>query len=91
MFRFIIRIILFLFGLAVATITVATIIDKATVQSKIKAECSDAFKALIKEKKKNAIKVGIFDSDDRVLKDMEITSSKGVDESLYVGQVIYCR
>ena len=49
----------------------------------------DAFKLLIKEKKKNAVNVGIFDEDNEHLDDMEITSSKGVSKSLHKGQTIY--
>ena len=49
----------------------------------------DAFKLLIKEKKKNAVNVGIFDEDNEHLDDVEITSTKGVSKSLRKGQVIY--
>lgn len=77
-------------GAALVTIAVSSIINKNVVQTKIKEECANAFKALIREKKKNAIKVGIFDSSDTEIKDMEITSKQGVSNDLYVGQVIYC-
>ena len=84
------QVLLALGGAAVITIVVASIINKDVIQTKIKEECSDAFKALIKEKKKDAIKVGIYDSTDNELKDMEISSTEGVSDDLYVGQVIYC-
>lgn len=54
----------------------------------VKGKQSDAFKILIKEKKKTAINVGIFDMQDKHLGDMEITSNKGVSRSLYEGQTI---
>ena len=36
------------------------IIDAGFLKRRIKEECPDSFKILIKEKKKNAVKVGIF-------------------------------
>lgn len=48
----------------------------------------DAFKAIINDKTTRKVKVGIFDSSEKI-GDMEIESSKGVSDSLYVGQVIY--
>ena len=47
------------------------------------------YQTWVKEKKKNAVKVGIFDEDDEHIDDIEITSSKGVSKSLHKGQTIY--
>ena len=64
-------------------------ISEETLVEKVEEEYPDAFKLLIKEKKKNAVNVGIFDEDNEHLDDMEITSSKGVSKSLHKGQTIY--
>ena len=48
----------------------------------------EAFKAKIKEKKANAVKVGIFDVNEKETGEMEIKSDEGVDSSLRVGQLI---
>ena len=61
--------------------------DKLVVE--VEEQYPDAFKLLIKEKKKNAVNVGIFDEDNEHLDDVEITSTKGVSKSLRKGQVIY--
>ena len=57
----------------------------------VEEQYPDAFKLLIKEKKKNAVNVGIFDEDNEHLDDVEITSTKGVSKSLRKGQIILCK
>lgn len=74
-------------GVSVLVSTVAISID--SLKNDVKDKYSDAFKMLIKEKKKNAVRVGIFDNTNRHLDDMEITSSKGVSNNLKQGQTIY--
>ena len=78
-------------GLLGATIFMAVdyFISEETLVENVEEEYPDAFKLRIKEKKKNAVNVGIFDEDNEHLDDMEITSSKGVSKSLRKGQVIY--
>lgn len=78
-------------GLLGATIFMAVdyFISEETLVENVEEEYPDAFKLLIKEKKKNAVNVGIFDEDNEHLDDMEITSSKGVSKSLHKGQTIY--
>lgn len=78
-------------GLLGATIFMAVdyFISEETLVENVEKEYPDAFKLLIKEKKKNAVNVGIFDEDNEHLDDMEITSSKGVSKSLHKGQTIY--
>ena len=78
-------------GLLGATIFMAVdyFISEETLVENVEEEYPDAFKLLIKEKKKNAVNVGIFDEDNEHLDDVEITSSKGVSKSLRKGQVIY--
>lgn len=78
-------------GLLGATIFLAVdfFLSEDKLVEKVEEEYPDAFKLLIKEKKKNAVNVGIFDEDDEHLDDVEITSSKGVSKSLHKGQTIY--
>ena len=78
-------------GLLGATIFMAVdyFISEETLVENVEKEYPDAFKLRIKEKKKNAVNVGIFDEDNEHLDDMEITSSKGVSKSLHKGQTIY--
>lgn len=78
-------------GLLGATIFLAVdfFLSEDKLVEKVEEEYPDAFKLLIKEKKKNAVNVGIFDDDNEHLDDVEITSSKGVSKSLHKGQTIY--
>lgn len=50
----------------------------------------DAIKAIVNDKSVRKVKVGIFDSSEQI-GEMEIESSKGVANSVYVGQVIDLR
>lgn len=59
------------------------------VKQAVKEKCPEAFSAIIKEKKQNAVKVGIFDSDNKEKGEMTVASPEGVDSSLREGQVIY--
>lgn len=76
-------------GAALLSKAVDFFLDKDTLKETVQEECPDAFKMLIKEKKKKAVNVGIFDEDDEHLDDMEITTSKGVSRKLSKGQTIY--
>ncbi len=70
-------------------LTIDYFLSPETLGEAVKKEEPDAFKVLIKEKKKNAVNVGIFDEDNEYINDMEITSSKGVSRSLRKGQIYY--
>ncbi len=78
-------------GLLGATIFMAVdfFLSEDKLVEEVEEQYPDAFKLLIKEKKKNAENVGIFDEDNEHLDDVEITSSKGVSKSLHKGQTIY--
>ena len=78
-------------GLLGATIFLAVdfFLSEDKLVEEVEKQYPDAFKLLIKEKKKNAVNVGIFDEDDEHLDDVEITSTKGVSKSLRKGQIIY--
>lgn len=63
---------------------------KEELQARLAAEdAKKAFKAMIKAKKSNAVKCGIFDSNNQELGEMTIESTEGVDSNLQVGQTIY--
>ena len=74
-------------GVSVLVSTVVMSIDSR--KNDVKNEYPDAFKMLIKEKKKDAVKVGIFDKTNSHIEDIEITSNKGVSNNLHQGQTIY--
>lgn len=78
-------------GLLGATIFMAVdyFLSEDKLVEEVEEQYPDAFKLLIKEKKKNAVNVGIFDEDNEHLDDLKITSTKGVSKSLRKGQVIY--
>ena len=78
-------------GLLGATIFMAVdyFLSEDKLVEAVEEQYPDAFKLLIKEKKKNAVNVGIFDEDNEHLDDVEITSTKGVSKSLRKGQIIY--
>ena len=80
-------------GLLGATIFLAVdfFLSEDKLVEVVEEQYPDAFKLLIKEKKKNAVNVGIFDEDDEHLDDVEITSTKGVSKSLRKGKVIFVK
>lgn len=80
-------------GLLGATIFLAVdfFLSEDKLVEEVEEQYPDAFKLLIKEKKKNAVNVGIFDEDDEHLDDVEITSTKGVSKSLRKGKVIFVK
>ena len=75
---------------AVISFVIDVLLDEDSVGKQIKNKYPDALKLLIQEKKKNAVKVGIFGEYDKEIETgVEITSSQGVSDNLYVGQLIY--
>ena len=70
-------------GVSVLVSTVVISID--SLKNDVKNEYPDAFKMLIKEKKKDAVKVGIFDKTNSHIEDIEITSNKGVSNNIHQG------
>lgn len=80
-------------GLLGATIFMAVdfFLSEDKLVEEVEEQYPDAFKLLIKEKKKNTVNVGIFDEDDEHLDDVEITSTKGVSKSLRKGKVIFVK
>lgn len=84
----------FLAGAALAGLTIyagVKIYKKITAQriaEEVARKAKEAVYAKIKEKKANAVKVGIFDVNEKETGEMEIKSDEGVDSSLRVGQLI---
>lgn len=65
------------------------IIGLFTIKREVKQKCPQALKAVILEKKKHSINVGIFGSSNTVMTEkMTITGEGVVDDSISVGQVI---
>lgn len=74
---------------ALVSLAVNVFLDEKEVRKTVSKKCPEALKAVIQEKKKNAIKVGIYKNNDReISSEMEITTSKGVSDNLHVGKII---
>ncbi len=76
---------------------ICIILDKMITKSRIKEAVKseslsvpDSFKYKIKEAKKNAVKVGIFDTRGRELKVIDIQSQKGVSKTVKVNTWELC-
>ena len=76
-------------AIGVSVLVSTVVISMDSLKNDVKNEYPDAFKMLIKEKKKDAVKVGIFDKTNSHIEDVEITSNKGVSNNLHQGQTIY--
>ena len=64
-------------------------LDEDTVSEEVRNQCPEALKILI-EKKDKAVNVGIFSDETTLIQDdVEIQTTKGVSDNLYVGQEIY--
>lgn len=66
------------------------IIDVFSIRNSVKTKCPAALKVKILEKKKNAVNVGIFGSNNVMIAREEIISYEGVSPDIYKGQEIYC-
>ncbi len=65
-------------------------LDEISLGDEVRNHYPDALKLLIQEKKHNAVKVGIFgEYGEEIENGVEISSSQGVSDNLYVGQEIY--
>lgn len=77
-------------SLLVSLVTDKFIDDKTIKDTAKNRHASEQLKLLIKDKNTRKVKVGIFDKPtDKHLEDMNLETSKGVSDSLYVGQVLY--
>lgn len=77
-------------GTTFTIIVMAAILDEESIKENVVKKFPEAFKILIKQKKKKAVNVGIFNkSDSEIKSDVKIEAQEGVAESIYVGQVIY--
>ena len=73
---------------AYATVKIYKKITAAHIAEEAAKKCKKAFYAKIKEKKQNAVSVGLFDSNENEIDGLSLESPEGVDSSLRVGQVI---
>ena len=65
-------------------------LDEDTVSEEVRNQCHEALKILIEKKKDKAVNVGIFSDETTLMQDdVEIQTTKGVSDNLYVGQEIY--
>ena len=65
-------------------------LDEDTVSEEVRNQCPEALKILIEKKKDKAVNVGIFSDENTLIQDdVEIQTTKGVSDNLYVGQEIY--
>ncbi len=78
-----------LIALFVATVSIYSLINEKSIGDVVKRRMPNAFKLKIKEAKKNAVNVGIFDRQNSHLEDLKIESEQGVSDSVHKGQVIY--
>lgn len=70
---------------------VCTIIDKRELKKQLEAKRKGDFRALIMEKRKNAVDVGIFGKDeDKIEEEVTIESEKGIGNDVYEGMIIEC-
>lgn len=67
---------------------VAGVIDLFTIKDQVRQKVPSALKIKIMEKKKSAVRVGIFGEQDKPICPMDIEGD-GVQDNLYVGQTIY--
>lgn len=75
-------------GLAYAGVKIYKKITAQQIAEEVARKEKKAICAKIKAKKKDSVKVGVFDENDEEIVEMEIESTEGVDSSLRVGQLI---
>ena len=75
---------------ALIGIVIDVLLDASSIKKEVNARYPEALKILIQQKKRNSIKVGIFNEyDDEIETGVEISSTRGISKELYVGQEIY--
>lgn len=72
-------------------IIIEGIVDLFTIKSEINIKVPEALRAQILEKKKHAVKVGIYDTQDRISSQVSIVSEQGVSDEIYEGQELSLR
>jgi len=78
------------FGGLMFALAVSVLITTALIRSEVKEKVPSAFKAQITSKSTRKVVVGIFDDENKKLKDIEMVSQQGVSDDVYEGQTIYC-
>lgn len=64
------------------------VIDIFTIKKEVKQKCPAALKAVILEKKKQSVNVGIYDNSNSMIEKMNISCNASVTDNIYAGQVI---
>ena len=64
-------------------------ITEELIAQQVEKEYREAFTAIIKEKKYNAVDVGIFNNQNEEIDTISIETDHSVDEYLYENQIIY--
>ena len=80
-------------GVFLLCIVIDKVITKERIREAVKNESlsmPNAFKYKIKEAKKNAVNVGIFDCNGQELKEIKIESSKGLSPTIKINTWEYC-
>lgn len=71
-------------------IVINVLLDVSSIKKEVNARYPEAIKILIQQKKRNSIKVGLFNEyDDEIETGIKISSTRGTSDKLYVGQEIY--
>ena len=84
-----IQVLLACLGGAVVAVAVNAAIDAYTIRKKVKEQFIEAAKVIINETDIRSVTVGIYDHSDRQIKEMKLSSEKGIASDLKQGQVIY--
>lgn len=73
----------------IARVIINSVISLFTIREQVNIKCPSALKGVILEKKKSAVKVGIYsDNSNKVTQSIVIESNQGVDANIVEGQVI---
>lgn len=83
------RLLITILGAIIAFFFVKHLLEKTDIVERVKKVNSRAFYAVIQEKKKHAVSVGIFGRDDEYLGNLEIRHDKGVSDDIRVGEKIH--
>ncbi len=89
MIDYVIQILLACLGGVVVAVAVNAAIDACIIRKKVKEQFKEAAKVIIYETDIKSVSVGIYDHSDRQIKEMKLSSDKGVALDLKQGQVIY--
>lgn len=76
-------------SILLASVSLMAIITKKIIAVKAKEVYPNSISCVIRERKKNAVHVGIFEESNTYVGDIIIESSQGTSPDLVIGEVIY--